>query len=407
VTDNGQVNQVDHSERETPGRRLGFIRPMRARDRNEPNRVSTPLELLFDLCFVVGVSQAGGRLHHALAAGEFGHGVTAYLLVFFAIWWAWVNFTWFASAYDNDDVPYRLITMVQITGALTLAAGVPRAFDNDDFSVVVVGYVIMRLAMVTQWLRAAKSDPERRVTALRFAVGITVVQIGWIARLALPHSWGLASFLILALAELAVPVYAEHAANTTWHHHHIAERYGLFTLIVLGEAILSSTIAIQLGFDIGGHRDRLFLISASALVTVFAMWWLYFDRRGSKKLATSRTAFLFGYGHYFVFAAVAATGAGIGVEVDAIGHESHVSEQTGAWCVAIPVAVYALGVWLVHRLPSDGGVRSLAFPVTAALVLLSPLTGAAMPVIAVLVVALVIVTRPGIARPAQTRAPTD
>ncbi len=87
-------------------------RPLVARDRSEQHRASTPLELLFDLCFVVGVSQAAGRLHHALAETDYAHGIVAYLMVFFAIWWAWVNFTWFASAYDNDDAPYRLITMV-------------------------------------------------------------------------------------------------------------------------------------------------------------------------------------------------------------------------------------------------------------------------------------------------------
>jgi low temperature requirement protein LtrA len=58
--------------------------------------------------------------------GEPGHGIADYLLVFFAIWWAWVNFTWFAPAYDTDDVPDRLITLLQITGVLVLAAGVPR-----------------------------------------------------------------------------------------------------------------------------------------------------------------------------------------------------------------------------------------------------------------------------------------
>jgi low temperature requirement protein LtrA len=59
---------------------------------------ATPLELLFDLSFAAAVAQAGQQLVHALAEGEPGHGITGCLLVFFAIWWAWVNFTWFTSA---------------------------------------------------------------------------------------------------------------------------------------------------------------------------------------------------------------------------------------------------------------------------------------------------------------------
>ena len=95
---------------------------------------------------MVAVAQAAATLHHAIAEGHVGHGAARYLMVFFAIWWAWMNFTWFASAYDTDDALYRLATLVQIAGALVLAAGVPRAFDDGDFAVVTLGYVIMRLA---------------------------------------------------------------------------------------------------------------------------------------------------------------------------------------------------------------------------------------------------------------------
>ena len=89
---------------------------MRPRDIDEQHRASTPLELLFDLSFVVAVSQAADQLNIALGAGHFHTAIVSYLLVFFAIWWAWVNFTWFASAYDVDDVAYRLLTFVQIVG---------------------------------------------------------------------------------------------------------------------------------------------------------------------------------------------------------------------------------------------------------------------------------------------------
>ena len=97
------------------------------RERGEEHRASTPLELFFDLCFVVAVAQAGVQLAHALAEGHIWSALPHYLFTFFGIWWAWMNFTWFASAYDTDDVPYRVATLVQITGALVFAAGVPRA----------------------------------------------------------------------------------------------------------------------------------------------------------------------------------------------------------------------------------------------------------------------------------------
>ena len=140
---------------------------MVARHPDEPHRAATPLELFFDLCFVVAVAQAASALHHEVAADHLGDGVVGYAMVFFAIWWAWMNFSWFASAYDTDDVAYRLTTLVQIAGALILAAGVPEAMDGSDFLVITVGYVVMRLAMVTQWLRAARADPPHRRSSLR------------------------------------------------------------------------------------------------------------------------------------------------------------------------------------------------------------------------------------------------
>ena len=105
-----------------PSRR--WLTPMRARSTLEPHRTSTPLEAFFDLCFVVAVAAAGVPLHHSIAEHHLLTGFGHFLLVFFAIWWAWMNFTWFASAYDTDDVAYRLTTLVQIAGVLVLAAGI-------------------------------------------------------------------------------------------------------------------------------------------------------------------------------------------------------------------------------------------------------------------------------------------
>ena len=103
---------------------------MRARSPHEPHRVATPLELLFDLVFVVAVARAAEGLHHAIAENHAAAGLAGFAMVFFAIWWAWMNFTWFASAYDCDDVPYRLAVFVQITGALIIAAGVTQMFET-------------------------------------------------------------------------------------------------------------------------------------------------------------------------------------------------------------------------------------------------------------------------------------
>lgn len=156
------------------------ISPMTARSRDEDHRAATPLELFFDLCFVVAIAQAGARLVHALAEGHPGTGVIGYFFVFFGVWWAWMNFTWFASAYDCDDVPYRIATLVQISGVLVYAAGVSQAFDENDWTVAVIGYIIMRVALTAQWLRAAAGERgAARASALKYAAGLVVCQAGF------------------------------------------------------------------------------------------------------------------------------------------------------------------------------------------------------------------------------------
>jgi low temperature requirement protein LtrA len=366
---------------------------MVARLSSESHRTATALELFFDLCFVVAVAQAAAAFEHELAAGHVGHGVLGYALVFFAIWWAWMNFTWFASAYDTDDVPYRLLTLVQITGALVMAAGAAEALEHDDFTVITWGYVIMRLAMVTQWLRAAHSDPERRRCCVRYAVGILIVQIGWVARLALPDDGGLATFLVLVLAELAVPVWAESAANTTWHPHHIAERYGLFTIIVLGETITAATTAVRSALDTDAALGDIATLVIGGVLTVFALWWLYFAQDAPRRLTSLRTALLWGYGHYAVFASAAAVGAGLALNVaHATGH-GHLTDRAAALAYTVPVAVFLTMVWLLHHRAAELRSRTdLVHPAAVLAVLASVFTPAPVLVTGLVTTALVAAT---------------
>lgn len=323
------------------GRNWTWYRPMRSRSADEEHRTSTALELFFDLCFVVAVAQAAGAFEHEVVIDRIGHGVVGYATVFFAIWWAWMNFTWFASAYDTDDVFYRLLTLVQITGALTLAAGVTKALEDSDFTVITLGYVIMRLAMVAQWLRAAYSDPDRRRCCLRYAAGILTVQIGWVGRLALAHEGGLAAFCVLAALELAVPLWAEQPAHTVWHPRHIAERFGLFTLIVLGETVTASTVAVRTALDTDASFGSIAPLAIGGILTVYAMWWLYFTYDVPVQLTSLATSLRWGYGHYLVFGSAAAVGAGLAVNIEHIGGHTDIGPTTAAATYTVPVALYA------------------------------------------------------------------
>jgi low temperature requirement protein LtrA len=347
--------------------------PMGPRDTEEPHRAATPLELFFDLVFVVAVATAAAELHHALAEHHLD-GAVYFCLVFVAIWWAWVNYTWFASAYDSGDVVFRLLSFVIMAGSLTLAAGVPDLFADGQSVLAVAGYAVMRLGMVALWVRAAHGHPQRRRTALTYAAGITVVQVFWILRLGIDgRSALLVTFAIGMASEFAVPWIAEHRGRTPYHPHHIAERYGLFTIIVLGEVVLSSVAAVQ-GALGGEHTAALVPLAAGGMLIVFSLWWLYFKRDHAPLFASGRTVFAAAYGHLLAFGGVAAAGAGIAVAVDVVTHHAHATTVVAAWSTAVPIAAYLLALGGMHVL-HDGPAAGVSALVTATAVLLVALVG--------------------------------
>jgi low temperature requirement protein LtrA len=335
-----------HSDRVNESRRAFRVR-MGGRDANEDHRASTPLELLFDLVFVVAIASLVFQLAHGFEAGHLD-AVGPFMFVFFAIWWAWMNFTWFASAYDTDDALYRILTVVQMVGVLVIAAGVPTAFENLDYVGVTVGYLVMRLGLVALWIRASIEHPERRQTTRRYALGVGVVQVGWILRAFLPPEIGILFFIPLALADLSVPIWAERKGWTPWHPRHIAERYGLFTIILLGEGVLAATNAVQAALT-EGLTTGLVVLGIAGLVLLVGLWWVYFLEPAAEGLQRRRQwSFFWGYGHYLLFASLAAVGAGLEAAVESIGGHAELPDVVVGYTIAVPVSVVLLLLWLLH-----------------------------------------------------------
>jgi low temperature requirement protein LtrA len=355
-----------------------WVVPMKPRDNTEAHRAATPLEIFFDLVFVVAIARAAVYLHHGIAEDHVVDAVINFVVVFFGIWWAWFHFTWFAAAYDNGDVPYRLVVFVQMTGALIVAAGVERLFMERDFTVSVLGYVVMRVAGITNYLRASYDDPIHRAATLRYAIGIGLVQIGWVILLFLPASLHLPGFVVFVLLELLVPVWGEMAVPTTWHAGHIRERYGLFTIIVLGETLLSTSVALQTVIDEGAIFGEMLTIIIGGLLIMYAMWWLYFYQPSDYLLKSLKDAFMWSYGHFFIFIAIAAAGAGIAVAIDHATHHAEITAFTAGMVVALPVAIYVLSLWVLHEHPrATNTFDRWIHPVMVVLILLTPLTGQA------------------------------
>jgi low temperature requirement protein LtrA len=335
------------------------VRRMVGRDPDEEGRASTPLELFFDLTFVIAFGAAADQLAHALAEDHIGDGIIGFCFAGFAVSWAWINFSWFASAYDTDDWIFRLTTMVQMVGVLVLALGLPKMFaslshgNHVDNSLMVVGYVIMRVPMVFQWLRASKEDPARREVCKVMAGTLLVAQVGWILLLLadLTIGWMFLVAGLLALLELSGPVVAEtRMVGTPWHSDHIAERYGLMVIIALGEGLLGTTAALGALIE-DGWTTEIVVLGLSGVALTFGVWWTYFVIPHGRLLSAHRErSFGWGYGHIPLFGSVVAIGAGLHVAAYHLDDHSELSTTGTVLAVVVPLAVYLGCLFLLYAL---------------------------------------------------------
>ena len=323
---------------------------MGGRDPHEEHRGATPLELLFDLMFATCFSFAASQFAAELVEGRYAAALLGFGFASIAICWAWGSFSWFSSAYDTDDWLFRVATMVQMIGVLVLAIGLRPMFASIesgqplDNSGMVLGYVIMRVALVSQWLRAAKQDPSRRRACLTYVITIFVAQIGWVALIfaRLSAVGSIIPFTVLLLIEFGGPALAERKdGGTPWHAHHIVERHSLFTIIALGEGVVGTVTALSAVVEQQGWTLDAALVGIAGTGLTFGMWWIYYIVPAAEILERHRDrAFVWGYGQVLIVTAIVATGAGLHVAAYFIEHKTVIGPLATVVSVAAPVAIY-------------------------------------------------------------------
>ena len=333
------------------------------RDPHEVGRAATTLELLFDLVFVVAIGQAADQLARMLAQGHMLAALGAYAFAMFAALWAWINFSWFSSAFDTDDWLHRIATMIQMVGATILGLGIPAIFRSIDAEqgidngVMVAGYVVMRIALVFQWLRAAGQSPPYRKTCLAYAISITLAQIGWVAMATMPLTLGqvVPIGLVLLAVEFGGPYVAERrGTGTPWHAHHIAERYGGLAIIALGEGVVGTVASLSAVVRDHGWTIDAVLVVVAGMGLTFGMWWVYFLFSAGEVLHVRRElAFKWAFGSIPVVVAIAATGAGLHVAALVIGRQALISPVIAVMTLAVPVATYMVGLYWLHGVLHD------------------------------------------------------
>jgi low temperature requirement protein LtrA len=347
-----------HAEPARAGDGAHRRRRFTGRDPEERHRAATPLELLYDLTIVVAFGIAADELAEYVADGHVGAGVAGFVFASFAVSWAWLNYSWFASAYDTDDWVFRLATMVQMVGVVILALGLSQMFASIDhgttlrIGVMVAGYVVMRVSLVFLWWQASRHDPEHRRAAYTYMATVGVAQIGWVilAIGRMPVGMTFALMIPLFALEMVGPFIAERKRQTPWHAHHIAERYGLLVIITLGEVIFGTVASLNvLVHGPEGWSVDAVLLTVAGVGLAFGCWWMYFAVPWADPLVRHRErAFPFGYGHLVIFASLAATGAGVRVAALQLGDKVEIGATATVLTVAVPLAIFVGVFYLLY-----------------------------------------------------------
>jgi low temperature requirement protein LtrA len=290
----------------------------------ESLRRATWLELFCDLVFVVAVARLGVLLH----ADHSRSGVLAYAGLFVAVWWLWISFSYFADLFDDDGPLHRVAQLVAALGAAVLAVTITPGFGaNSARFAAIFGLLLAFLAIL--YAVMGRSEPRAAELCRWYVAGSASGALLWGASLLVTGPARYAFWVVALVVNSTVsgPLAYARMRNPPQQRSHMPERFGLFTLVVLGEAVWS-TVA---GIAEGGWSPGAVTVAVSGFVIACGIWWVYFgafdEAAIDRALAGGRNAqvqsFLYGYGHLLIYVAIAATGIGVELAAEMAAHGHH------------------------------------------------------------------------------------
>ena len=226
----------------------------------------TPLELFFDLVFVLAITQCTALM----SSDPTWPGVARGMLVLGVLWWSWVGWAWLTSAVDPEEYDVRLVMFAAMAALLVAALCVPQAFGNAAL-IFALAYAFVRIAHIALFLIASRDDPGFRTSVVGLARS-TAIGVGLLVAASFADNLLQGGLWALALALDMGGPYFFGAEGWKLAPHHFAERHGLIVIIALGESI------VAVGVGAGAHVD-LGIVAAAVVGTAVAaaLWWLYFD----------------------------------------------------------------------------------------------------------------------------------
>lgn len=304
----------------------------------QTERRASWLELFFDLCFVAAVGAVAGTLH----SNPSWSGLIAATALFIPVWWSWMMYAWYATSVPEGGLADRLAAFLAMLTVLAMAAQTGTAVGGDPRGYL-LAFVVFHLLVVLLFWRASLMNPETGRFDLCYAIGLALAALVWFVSLVGPESLRSALWVVALTIDLLTPIVAVASVQARmFDFSHIPERYGLFTLIVLGEAIF----AVARGTAEAHWTPAAVTTAVGGFVLAVVIWWVYFAHHQARLLLRGHTAgFIWGYGHFFVWAGIAMTGVGTELAIEAAsGADDYPTADRLVLCGGVALFLAAMAV---------------------------------------------------------------
>jgi inward rectifier potassium channel len=296
------------------------------------------LELFYDLVYVATIIQLGSALSNSPSLT----GALGFAGLMIPIWFSWTGFTFYSNRFVVDDIAHRGLVFVQMFAIAAVAVSIPGVFEGRT-APFALSYAAVRLVLALMYARTWWQLEEGRAMTGRYALGFAAGVLLWAASALVTAPW---VFVIWALAlvwDLSVPLARSARALITRHPPdvlHMSERYGILTLIVLGESFVKVLTDLA---DRGASPSSL-AMGAMLLLVVCSLWWIYFDDvAGSRIRAQTGAPLIWVYSHLPL--AIAITGVGVAVKkaIAFVPDEPAPDKYRWLLCGMLSLAMLAVG----------------------------------------------------------------
>ena len=305
----------------------------------DAERKVTWLELFFDLVFVAAVAQVAEPLREHYTLAE----LTRFAPLFLLVWWAWTGRAVFSTRFESDDVVQRALTMVEIFAVAVMAANARESLASRSSAGFAAAYAAVRLILLIHYWRGAGNDARPLTVIYRAGHGVAAGL--WLLSAVVPLELRMMLWAVAMAIDLGTPwLTVDRTVHLPPHPSHLPERFGLFTLILLGESV----VAVMKGIESQETWSPLAASAAfSGVAVLFGIWWWYFEGLDAAAARTVRSRLdavrlhVWTYAHFPLYLGVVIVGVGIRRVVTHATHEPLPTEDVWMWVTGLVLLVGA------------------------------------------------------------------